>query len=81
MKDKRWIWKGLAFGLFLWVFMYVGLPYFDEKIPLEPEKNLLHLLFALPAGIAWGYFRFVVIPKKAGRYKETEDRSRKTEDG
>jgi len=70
MNNKSWILKGVFYGVALWVIIYVGIPYFDEEVPLEPENKLLHLLFAVPAGIAWGYYRFVVLPKRMEKFKD-----------
>ena len=72
MKDKSWIWKGVLYGIALWVIIYVGIPYFDAEVPMEPEKKLLHLLFAIPAGVAWGYYRFEVLPKRMEKFNKEE---------
>jgi len=71
MKNRGWILRGIGYGLALWLIVYVAVPYMDAEVPLEPEKYWLHLLFAIPAGIAWGYYRFVILPK---RMKKREDK-------
>lgn len=70
MKNKPWIWRGMLYGIALWLIIYVIVPYVDADVPLEPEKYLLHLLFALPAGIVWGYYRFVMLPKRRKKFEE-----------
>lgn len=70
MKNRSWILKGVLYGIVLWTIVYVGLPYFDPEVPMEPEAHLLHLLFAIPAGIAWGYYRFVMLPKKMKKFED-----------
>lgn len=70
MKNKPWIWRGILYGIALWTIVYVVVPYVDADVPLEPEKYWLHLIFAVPAGIAWGYYRFVMLPK---RMKKRQD--------
>lgn len=72
MEGKSWIWKGVLYGLALWLIIYIAVPYFDAEVPLEPEKYGLHLLFAIPAGIAWGYYRFKILPKRYKKFEEEE---------
>jgi hypothetical protein len=72
MKNKGWILRGIGYGLALWLIVYVLVPYIDADVPLEPEKYWLHLLFAVPAGIAWGYYRFVMLPKRMKKRKDQE---------
>ena len=70
MRNKSWIFKGLIFGVLLWVLMYVIFPQFNEDQILEPENHLMELLFAIPAGLLWGYYRFVVLPRKMDKRDE-----------
>lgn len=70
-KNRAWVWKGMIFGVLLWVLMYVVFPYFNEKEVVEPGEHLAELALAIPAGILWGYYRFVVVAKKI---KERRDR-------
>lgn len=64
MKNYGWVVKGLFFGGLVWVLMYIIFPQFNDEQLVEPEKHLTELLFAVPAGLLWGYYRFVVLPKK-----------------
>ena len=68
MKISSWVWKGVLYGIALWTVLYIGIPYFDETLPIAPENHWLELIFAIPAGIAWGYYRFVVIPRKMKKF-------------
>lgn len=72
MKDKSWLWRGALYGAVLWLVIYVAVPYFDAEVPLEPEKYLVHLLFAVPAGIVWGYYRFKMLPKRMKKFDKEE---------
>ena len=64
MENKSWIFRGIIFGIMLWVLVYIVFPQFNDEQALEPEKHYLELIFAIPAGILWGYYRFVILPKK-----------------
>ncbi len=64
MKNYRWMAKGIVFGLLLWILMYIVFPQFSEDQIVEPENHFKELLFAIPAGLFWGYYRFVILPKK-----------------
>ncbi len=70
MKNYAWLIKGSIFGLLMWLMVYVIFPNFNEAEVVEPEKHLLELLFAFPAGILWGYYRFKVLPKRLNKNKE-----------
>lgn len=66
--------KGALYGIALWLIIYVIVPYVDTEVPLEPGKYLLHLIFAIPAGIAWGYYRFIILPKRLKKFEEKQSK-------
>lgn len=73
IRKYNWIIRGLIFGGLLWVLVYVIFPRFNEDQLVEPEKHLLELLFAFPAGILWAYYRFKVLPKRFNKEKEQKE--------
>ena len=44
--------------------VYIVFPQFNDEQAIEPEMHYLELIFAIPAGVLWGYYRFVILPKK-----------------
>lgn len=74
MKKYGWLIKGAIFGLLMWLMVYVIFPNFNEAEVVEPEKHLLELLFAFPAGILWGYYRFKVLPKRLNKNKADQNK-------
>lgn len=70
MKNIHWALKGILFMIVIWLIVYIGIPYFDAEKPMAPEKNLFNLLIALPAGIAYGYYRYKYLPERIKKRRE-----------
>jgi len=64
MQKYNWALKGILYMIVIWLIIYIGIPYFDETKPMEPEKNLWNLLIALPAGVAFGWYRYKFMKEK-----------------
>lgn len=74
MSSRGWVVKGLIFGFLLWVLMFIIFPQFNDDQIVEPEKHLMELAFAFPAGLLWAYYRFKILPKKM---REREEKLKK----
>ncbi|MEC7754420.1 hypothetical protein [Roseivirga sp. UBA1976] len=64
MRKYNWAVKGVIFMLAVWLVIYIGIPYFDDTKPMEPEKNLINLIIAIPAGVAFGWYRYKYLKEK-----------------
>ncbi len=70
MAKYSWALRGIGFMLLIWFLIYIGIPYFDETKPMEPEKNLLNLVIALPAGVAFGWYRYKYLKEKLAKRQQ-----------
>lgn len=67
MTKYNWALKGIIYMIVIWLIIYIGIPLVDEEKPMEPEKNLLNLVIAIPAGVAFGWYRFKFLKEKLER--------------
>lgn len=73
MTKYNWALKGILYMLVIWLIIYVGIPLFDDTKPLEPEKNLLNLVIAIPAGVAFGWYRYKYLKEKLEKRQRRND--------
>lgn len=69
MTKYSWALKGVAFMFFIWFLIYIGIPYFDDAKPMEPEKNIWNLIIAIPAGVAFGWYRYKYLKERMDKRK------------
>lgn len=72
MTKYSWALKGITFMFFIWVLIYIGIPYFDDTKPMEPEKNIWNLIIAIPAGVAFGWYRYKYLKERLDRRKDNK---------
>jgi len=53
-EGRKWIWQGLFWGVFMFVFMGIFLP-MAEKEPITWPRTGFRLLYWLAGGIVYGY--------------------------
>lgn len=72
MAKYNWALKGILYMLVIWLIIYIGIPLIDDTKPMEPEKNLLNLVIAIPAGVAFGWYRYKYLKEKLERRENKE---------
>lgn len=72
MAKYNWAIKGIIFMIVIWLIIYIGIPMFDDTKPMEPEKNILNLIIAIPAGVAFGWYRYKYLKERMEK-KEKPD--------
>ena len=70
MAKYKWAIKGIIFMIVIWLIIYIAIPMFDDTKPMEPEKNILNLIIAIPAGVAFGWYRYKFLKEKLEKRKE-----------
>ena len=70
MAKYNWAIKGIIFMIVIWLIIYIGIPLFDDTKPMDPEQNIINLIIAIPAGVAFGWYRYKFLKEKLEKRKE-----------